>query len=62
MTGLFYLSVGILALCGIWLVWELGFKADGTRVRRPLSEVCGRPGLKCWLSGASTESKTLICL
>jgi palmitoyltransferase ZDHHC13/17 len=26
-------------------VEELGFKADGTRVRRPLSEVCGRPGL-----------------
>jgi palmitoyltransferase ZDHHC13/17 len=26
-------------------VQKLGFKADGTRVRRPLSEVCGRPGL-----------------
>ena len=25
-------------------VRELGFKADGTRVRRPLSEVCGHPG------------------
>jgi ankyrin repeat protein len=24
---------------------EMGFKADGTRVRRPLSEVCGRPRL-----------------
>ena len=33
-------------------VGELGFKADGTRVRRPLSEVCGRPG-------ASSEPKTL---
>jgi ankyrin repeat protein len=32
---------------GAWnaAVEELGFKADGTRVRRPLSEVCGRPGL-----------------
>jgi len=39
----------------------LGFKADGTRVRRPLSEVCGHPGLKCWLSGASSEFTTLIC-
>ena len=36
-------------------VEELGFKADGTRVRRPLSEVCGRPG-------ACSEWKTLICL
>ena len=35
-------------------VGELGFKADGTRVRRPLSEVCGRPG-------ASSKWKTLIC-
>ena len=35
------------------VVGELGFKADGTRVRRPLSEVCGRPG-------ASSEWKTLI--
>jgi palmitoyltransferase ZDHHC13/17 len=26
-------------------VEELGFKADGTRVRRPLSEVCGHSGL-----------------
>jgi ankyrin repeat protein len=41
---------------GAWdaAVEEVGFKADGTRVRRPLSEVCGRP---C----ASSESKTLIC-
>ena len=40
----------------VWnvVVEELGFKADGTRVRRPLSEVCGRPG-------ASSEWKTLIC-
>jgi len=32
---------------GAWdeAVEELGFKADGTRVRRPLSEVCGHPGL-----------------
>jgi palmitoyltransferase len=32
---------------GAWYaaVKELGFKADGTRVRRPLSEVCCRPGL-----------------
>ena len=32
---------------GTWkaAVEELGFKADGTRVRRPLSEVCCHPGL-----------------
>ena len=32
---------------GTWnaAVENLGFKADGTRVRRPLSEVCGRLGL-----------------
>jgi hypothetical protein len=47
---------------GAWnaAVGELGFKADGTWVRRPRSEVCYRPGFKCWLSGASSESKTLI--
>ena len=40
----------------VWdaVVEELGFKVDGTRVRRPLSEVCSRPG-------ASSEWKTLIC-
>jgi palmitoyltransferase ZDHHC13/17 len=36
---------------GAWnaAVEELGFKADGTRVRRPLSEVCVVQGYRCWL-------------
>ena len=33
------------------VVQELGFKANGTRVRRPLSEVCGRPGLQVLVVG-----------
>ena len=49
---------------GTWkaAVEEVGLNADGTMVRRPLSEVCGHPGFTCWLSGASndSESKTLI--
>ena len=32
------------------VVGEFGFKADGTRVRRPLNEVCGRVGSQCPLS------------
>jgi hypothetical protein len=37
-------------------VEEVGSKADGTRVRRPLSEVCDRPGLVAAIAPAPAAS------
>jgi ankyrin repeat protein len=45
LTALHWAASGGNRSCISQLLEEVGFKADGTRVRRPLSEVCGRPGL-----------------
>ena len=41
-------------------VEELGIKADGTKGRRPLSEVCGRPGVSSKLNTQTLNLRSLV--